>query len=144
METKVCKTCKKKKTLERDFYKIGLLYFSSYCKSCSVQRYARRNLSGESLEKHRLSDRAYQKRKRKLNPRKKHLESKKYSIDNPEKIEAHKKVTRAKRKRLLIQKSCRDCERTDTHGHHPCYKSPLKVTWLCPIHHKKEHSLVDL
>lgn len=29
------------------------------------------------------------------------------------------------------------------HGHHPDYDRPLDVVWLCPLHHKQAHALVE-
>ena|ERR1035441_6200612 len=65
--------------------------------------------------------------------------SKNYNDNNPEKRKAHQAVTNAVRDRRLLKNPCRDCPRTDVHGHHTDYSRPLDVIWLCPVHHRAEH-----
>lgn len=46
--------------------------------------------------------------------------------------------------RLLPWPACAlpDCN-DKPHGHHPDYDRPLDVVWLCPLHHKQAHALVE-
>ena len=63
---------------------------------------------------------------------------------HPLKHTAHCKVTYAIRAGKLIKEPCRDCGDINVHGHHPDYSKPLDVIWLCPTHHIKEHSKMEL
>lgn len=94
----------------------------------------------EQLEALRKADREYQRKKRAKDPNKKIEEIQEYRKKNPEKIKAHNKVNNSIKRGILKKLKCRDCERLDTHAHHQDYSKPLEVTWLCPSHHKLEHS----
>lgn len=57
----------------------------------------------------------------------------------PEKYMARQEVLIAKRKGVLIKKSCEKCGNTIVHAHHINYSEPLNVVWLCINCHIKEH-----
>ena len=38
---------------------------------------------------------------------------------------------------------CEVCGATKTHRHHPDYDNPTKVVFLCPLHHKQLHSILN-
>jgi hypothetical protein len=52
---------------------------------------------------------------------------------------AHNAVGNAKRKGLLVKKSCLICGRVDAEAHHENYAKPLEVIWLCKAHHIERH-----
>ena len=64
----------------------------------------------------------------------------KWDKENPEKRKAHTIVTLAIRHGELTVLPCEKCGELKVHGHHDDYSKPLKVRWLCPIHHKEHHS----
>lgn len=53
---------------------------------------------------------------------------------------AHKAVATALRAGRLQRKPCEVCGATEVHAHHDDYRKPLDVRWLCPVHHRAEHS----
>ena len=69
------------------------------------------------------------------------LEIEKWRKVNPKKAAARSVVARAVRSgRLVKPKKCSKCGRaTRLSGHHPDYKKPLEVVWLCSSCHKLEH-----
>lgn len=36
---------------------------------------------------------------------------------------------------------CNKCGEEKVHAHHDDYDKPLKIRWLCTIHHKQWHSV---
>lgn len=59
---------------------------------------------------------------------------------HPEKARARDILNNAIKSGKVIKKPCIKCGSTKRiHGHHPNYSKPLKVVWLCPIHHSKVH-----
>lgn len=87
-------------------------------------------------------DREYQRKRRKNNPEWKAKQNKIWSSNNLSKVKAQNSVRWVLRK--VEKQKCRDCKRKDTHKHHPDYNKPLKIIWLCPIHHKLEHQKIKL
>jgi len=60
---------------------------------------------------------------------------------NKEKRLAYGKIRRALKAGIIEKpKTCKRCSETHIHAHHPDYSKPLEVLWLCPMHHKAEHS----
>ena len=59
----------------------------------------------------------------------------KWRIENPEKIKAHRKVYGALRNGTLFKKPCEVCGEIKVSAHHDDYNKPLKIKWLCKIHH---------
>ncbi len=56
----------------------------------------------------------------------------------PEKMRARQKVYRAKMSGKLLPQSCEICGcEENIQAHHPDYKKPLDVMWLCPVDHRK-------
>jgi len=67
-------------------------------------------------------------------------EYKKYCTKNPEKVKAQQTLNKAVKKGIIERSPCVNCGSTHrVHGHHPDYSFPLKVIWVCSIHHKKYH-----
>jgi hypothetical protein len=90
-------------------------------------------------KKHRLCDRKYQQRMRKLYPDKKKKEVDLYRKNHPERVSAYKAVGRALKAGMIKKGKCFYCKRKDTHAHHEDYSKKLDIMWLCPIHHKVLH-----
>ncbi len=56
----------------------------------------------------------------------------------PEKMRARQKVYRAKKSGKLLPQPCEICGcEENIQAHHPDYKKPLDVMWLCPDDHRK-------
>jgi len=55
------------------------------------------------------------------------------------KQDARMAVRVAIRSGKLKRKPCRVCGSGDTEAHHNDYTKPLKVEWLCTIHHRQHH-----
>lgn len=59
---------------------------------------------------------------------------------NPEKRAAHEAVRDALRRGQLTRQPCEICGSTENvDAHHRDYNFPLRVTWLCRLHHMREH-----
>lgn len=56
-------------------------------------------------------------------------------------LSAHKRLHLAVKRGLLTPKPCQICGKHPAEGHHPNYKKPLEVIWLCRSHHQKLHRL---
>jgi len=72
-------------------------------------------------------------------PEKKSAQNRKYSLANREKIQAHALLWKEIRKGVIPKQPCEKCDEPIAQAHHPNYGESLKVVWLCPSHHKKEH-----
>lgn len=59
--------------------------------------------------------------------------------DNPKKYRAHLRVATALRNGTLIKQPCKVCGNPRTDAHHPDYRRPLEVIWLCRFHHAAAH-----
>jgi len=60
---------------------------------------------------------------------------------NREKRAAHGALWNAIKRGKLKPRPCEQCGALNAHAHHPDYKQPLDVIWLCPLHHKQAHAL---
>jgi predicted Zn-ribbon and HTH transcriptional regulator len=54
---------------------------------------------------------------------------------------AHTAVYAAVERGQLQRQPCEECGATETHAHHPDYRKPLEVRWLCGTHHRQLHGL---
>lgn len=146
---KVCTVCKKNKVFSEfsreSKVKSGI---RSICKKCS-QDYKKTYVpdSDRLRELARKPQARRMKKQRYLRLKDDPEEKKKslltvlrYNASHKEEIAAHKLVKEAVRKGLLRKELCAVCG-TDVrvHGHHPDYKQPLKVIWLCHTHHAQYH-----
>lgn len=59
---------------------------------------------------------------------------------NIEKRRAENILWNGIRRGKIIKKPCEICQNPKSHAHHPDYSKPLKVLWLCALHHKEIHS----
>jgi hypothetical protein len=57
----------------------------------------------------------------------------------PLKERAHWIVSNAIKSGKLKRKPCLICGNEKTHAHHKDYSKPLRITWLCPLHHHQQH-----
>lgn len=65
---------------------------------------------------------------------------KRYAQNNPAKEAARRTVHEAIRTGAMKVEPCERCGSTERiHAHHESYSKPLKVMWLCPLHHKQRH-----
>jgi hypothetical protein len=95
----------------------------------------------EALYRKRECDRKYQARKRKINIGYKTEEFRKWRGKNPEKYKAQQIVNTQIKLGKIERSFCKVCGKTcNIQAHHPDYSKPLKIIWLCPIHHKQEHN----
>lgn len=62
----------------------------------------------------------------------------KWASRNPEKRRAHLVVAKELIAGRLKREPCRVCGKA-AHAHHHDYSKPLKVEWLCPLHHSDQH-----
>lgn len=101
------------------------------------ERYLRK--IDESREQSKIRTRRYlQSEKGKA----KHIETtRQYEKENPEKINAQRKVRRAiKSGKLIRSHFCQICKKeAKTHGHHEDYSKPLEVIWMCSVCHLYHH-----
>jgi len=93
------------------------------------------------MDKYRLSERGMKKRKEYKKSEQGKLSSIGYVERNRIKLRAQKKARRAVAIGLLTKTGCEVCGNENVHGHHPDYKEPLVVMWLCPKHHFEWHRL---
>lgn len=64
-----------------------------------------------------------------------------WASKNPDKVKAHVLLKRALLKGEVIKLPCEVCKEDKVDGHHPDYKKPLEVIWLCRTHHKRLHHI---
>lgn len=62
---------------------------------------------------------------------------------NPEAALAHTAVNYAIKTGELHRQPCQICGNPRSHAHHDDYSKPLVVRWLCAIHHKLWHKVLD-
>lgn len=53
---------------------------------------------------------------------------------------ARQKVNNAIRSGILVKSPCEECGNIKSQAHHPDYRSPLKIKWLCRKHHLELHN----
>lgn len=59
---------------------------------------------------------------------------------NPMAKWAHSATQSALRRGLIKPRQCENCGAEKTEAHHPDYRRPLYVVWLCRACHKKLHA----
>lgn len=52
---------------------------------------------------------------------------------------ASRAVQHAVRTGKLVRTGCEECGKSPVQGHHNDYSEPLKVRWLCAMHHRWVH-----
>lgn len=61
----------------------------------------------------------------------------------PKQAHARYAVSNAVRDGKLQKTPCMVCGNPEVEGHHPDYDRPLDVVWLCMVHHKQAHGLLN-
>ena len=92
----------------------------------------------EHQEKLRKASRKYYATHRK----ERHAHVKEWKTRNPLKLHAHRILQKAVSIGLVIKRRCEFPPPHSTgqiHGHHDDYSKPLKVRWVCALHHSKIH-----
>jgi len=136
--TKKCFKCGKKKELNQ-FYKHPATADKHLgkCKNCTKNDVRERYNDEESRK--RIV--AYEK-KRFQNPERK-KKTKQYAINrkikHPNKVRANRAVHTALKNGSLKRLPCEVCGDIKSQTHHPDYRRPLYVKWLCFKHHREEH-----
>ncbi|MFK0688015.1 hypothetical protein ACFX5Q_07395 [Mesorhizobium sp. IMUNJ 23033] len=60
--------------------------------------------------------------------------------ENPWAVWSHSAYRSALRRGLIERQPCEVCGTTDNvDGHHPDYRKPADVIWVCRLHHRREH-----
>ena|SRR3990167_6009856 len=138
---KKCSKCnkeKKKKEFSKDTGKDDKLFV--WCRQCCIVYRRQHPYTEKQLTNKRRKDKEYQKRKRKNQKGYKTEEYRIWRMKNPEKYKAHGILNYAIKKGEIKRLPCVVCGATyRIAGHHPNYSNPLKVIWVCSIHHKKFH-----
>ena len=122
---KSCYICKEKKE-ESEFYRQkvhGKERIASRCKTCNNKKSNARMMS-LPVEKRRSLWREATKRTQER---------------YPEKTLARLQVHEALRKGTLTRKDCEVCGEEKTQSHLYDYNKPLKIRWLCQLHHRMTH-----
>ena len=61
-------------------------------------------------------------------------------MNEPMSIEKVQEVARhAVQTGQIVKKPCEECGDVDSEMHHPDYRKPFEVTWLCRSHHRQIH-----
>ena len=95
-----------------------------------------RDYRNKNREKVRAYNREYNKIYRKINGWE---NEKKWKEKNQVKVNVERILQRAIRRGEMKRLPCAICGKKETHAHHSDYKEPLKVIFLCPLHHKQLH-----
>ncbi len=145
MKTKICYTCKEKKsTSDFSSNKCSPDGYRYQCKLCS-KKYRERWLKTIKGQEFLIRDRQrwkdyYQENKKKVNDRVYTYQTKQKETPIGElKFRAGQLIRYLKRKGKIISNPCCICGDENTQGHHPDYSKPLEVAWLCSKHHKEVH-----
>lgn len=114
------------------------------CQKCKIHikkisSYRKKYCSGCLLKSKRVSDKKYQKEKRKRLVGYKTKESRNYRKKYPEKFRAQQFLNYYLRLGKVKKFPCKKCGSKTVHAHHSDYSKPLNVTWLCPVHHRELH-----
>ena len=61
----------------------------------------------------------------------------------PEKVQARSILRRSIIKGEIVRLPCEVCGEVKSQGHHEDYTRPLEVKWLCTVHHKERHKVIN-
>jgi len=132
---KVCFKCNVEKPLD-GFYRHPRMRDGrlNKCKDCTkrdVRLYRRSNPAVQEYDRNRA----------KLPHRRAMIAkaSKRWRETNQEGYRAHCTLTNAVRDGKIERQPCEICGEK-AHAHHPDYRKPLDVVWLCPTHHARLHA----
>ena len=63
----------------------------------------------------------------------------KYKLAHRKEVAARQTLYRAKKRGVIVPATCVVCGSNKVEAHHPDYKKPLRVIWLCTLHHHELH-----
>lgn len=108
------------------------------CKPCRRAYRIAYRATDRGAATHRRCNRAWRER----HPEKQIASQQRWSREHPLKRWCENQVRSAIRSGRLTRLPCEICGAPKTHAHHEVYDraSPLAVTWLCPLHHKRRHA----
>lgn len=135
---KTCFVCQAAKPLQ-DFYRHSRMADGhlNKCKDCTKTQNAQHRASNLEKCQEYDRDRYHTDSVRRAAS---NASSKRSRIRNPEKYKARTAVGNAIRDGRLIRQGCEVCG-AFAEAHHEDYQEPLKVKWLCKIHHEATHHL---
>mgnify|MGYP001576705713 CR=1 FL=1 len=99
------------------------------------REYRKRN-----LKKMRAYQKEYNRKWRSVNG---YSNEEKWKKNNPIKLAAQKILRYAVKIGKIKKLPCKVCGKKRSVGHHPDYSKPLKVIWLCHIHHREYHYRIN-
>ena len=131
---KKCRGCGIEKCLD-EYYVHSLMRDGhlNFCKECVKVRVRSFGRSPEGREYDRLR---FKTAKRKAWMRQ---YQRKRRLKDWEKFYARGVLDRTVASGKMIRRPCERCQDPKTQGHHPDYSQPLKVIWLCGVHHRELH-----
>jgi hypothetical protein len=137
-DLKTCCGCEKKKPFTQFYKRKGRetpFYYSYKCKEC-----ARKDVR-ETYQKNIGKRHQYEKQRAKKPARREQAKQimLRYGLNNPGKQRARQRLGNAIRDGRIRRKPCEVCGDAKAQGHHPDYRKPLDVRWLCFIHHRQTH-----
>lgn len=141
---KRCPKCKEIKTIA-DFTSDSTQHdkLNVYCRRCSSfkdKKYREKNK--ELLKEKRRQRYGYKPKRKGLDPLKRNLSIKAYRQRNKDKLNARARLAYAvKIGKIEKPDKCSICEsKTKIEAHHPDYKKPLEIIWVCfQCHREKYH-----
>ena len=139
---KKCFKCNKIKDIN-DFYLHKMMADGhlNKCKLCIKEYHAQRNKDPEIRRKMiEYESKRFNTPERK---RKVLLYVQKRRASRPGRYKCELEVKKALRDGRLVKEPCKVCSILKVEGHHPDYRSPLKVIWLCRKHHLEIHGKVS-
>lgn len=136
----ICVECKKlKRKNQFCVEKRNRNGITSYCKECGYKK------------KHLLyldyKEKALENAKKWVSNNKEKIKSaqQKRRIKNRHKINIRAKTERAIKKGIIEKKElCEFCSKKAEEAHHPDYRKPLKIIFLCRVCHKKIHRILKI
>lgn len=133
--TKICPSCKKEKPLGQFPKNVSkYLGISPYCLLCNKEN------SRIFNARHPGRQSIYNKKSRSLHYEERRKEKLAWKKANPEKVKAGAIALYAIKTSKLVPEPCILCGVKTVQAHHEDYNKPLKVTWLCSVHHSRLHS----
>ena len=136
ISSKECFKCETVKPLE-EFYKHKMMADGhlNKCKACTKSEVAKHRV--ENIERIREYDKERAKR-----PERKAVNitiNRAWRSEDLRRQKAHRLVSRAIKKALLVRAPCCRCGSERSLAHHEDYDKPLDVMWLCQPCHKQRH-----
>ena len=141
---KTCFKCNESKPLDEFYCHLTMKDgYSGKCKACTkadaAANYRAHRDAYVDYEKARWPNKKQRDRERKQGAEYKEYK-RRWRAANKHKWQAHNAVAKALRNGSLIRRNCEHCGNSDSKAHHPDYRKPLDVVWLCNDCHRREHS----